>query len=90
MRLFWLYYSHLGYAAKFKTERARTALVKIKARQIIKEFAPTNPVYYEKLRERLEKIIEEKESRRLQDASYFNKIIVVSASIVSISVSVLS
>jgi type I restriction enzyme, R subunit len=40
----------------------------------IKEFAPTNPVYYEKLRERLEKIIEEEESRRIQDASYFNKI----------------
>jgi hypothetical protein len=41
-------------------------------------------------RERLEKIIEEKESRRLQDASYFNKMIVVSASIVSFIVSVLS
>jgi type I restriction enzyme R subunit len=68
------YDNFLGYAAKFKTERARTALVKNKARQIIKEFAPTNPVYYEKLRERLEKIIEEEESRRIQDASYFNKI----------------
>jgi hypothetical protein len=49
-------------------------LVKNKARQIIKELAPTNPVYYEKLRERLEKIIEEEESRRTQDAGYFNKI----------------
>ena len=68
------YDNFLGYAAKFKSERARTALVKNKARQIIKEFAPTNPVYYEKLRERLEKIIEEEESRRIQDASYFNKI----------------
>ena len=68
------YDNFLGYAAKFKTERARTALVKNKARQIIKEFAPTNPVYYEKSRERLEKIIEEEESRRIQDASYFNKI----------------
>jgi hypothetical protein len=29
-----------------------------KARQIIKELAPTNPAYYEKLRERLEQIIE--------------------------------
>ena len=45
--------------AKFKSERARTALIKNKARQIIKEFAPTNPAYYEKLRERLElKIID--------------------------------
>jgi type I restriction enzyme, R subunit len=32
------------------------------------------PIYYEKLRERLEKIIDEEESRRIQDASYFNKI----------------
>jgi type I restriction enzyme R subunit len=33
-----------------------------------------NPVYYEKLRERLEKIIEEEERRRIKDASYFNKL----------------
>jgi type I restriction enzyme, R subunit len=68
------YKKFLDYAAKFKTERARTALVKNKARQIIKELAPTNPAYYEKLRERLEKIIEEEEQRRKDDASYFNKI----------------
>jgi type I restriction enzyme R subunit len=68
------YDNFLRYAAKFKSERARTALVKNKARQIIKEFAPTNPIYYEKLRERLEKIIEEEESRRKQDANYFNKL----------------
>jgi type I restriction enzyme, R subunit len=68
------YDNFLGYAAKFKSERARTALVKNKARQIIKELAPTNPVYYEKLRERLEKIIEEEEHRRIKDASYFNKL----------------
>ena len=68
------YKRFLDYAAKFKTERARTALVKNKARQIIKELAPTNPVYYEKLRERLEKIIEEEEQHRKDDASYFNKL----------------
>jgi type I restriction enzyme R subunit len=34
------YKRFLDYAAKFKTERARTALVKNNARQIIKEFAP--------------------------------------------------
>lgn len=68
------YKRFLDYAAKFKTERARTALVKNKARQIIKELAPTNPVYYEKLRERLEKLIEEEEQRRKDDASYFNKL----------------
>ncbi len=68
------YDNFLGYAAKFKNERARTALVKNKARQIIQELAPSNPVYYEKLRERLEKIIEEEEKRRIRDASYFNKL----------------
>jgi type I restriction enzyme R subunit len=45
-----------------------------KARQIIQELAPTNPAYYEKLRERLEKIIEQEEQRRKDDASYFNSI----------------
>jgi type I restriction enzyme, R subunit len=68
------YKRFLDYAAKFKTERARTALIKNKARQIIRELGPTNPAYYEKLRERLEKIIEEEEQRRKDDASYFNKI----------------
>ena len=58
--------------AKIKNERARTALIKNKARQIIKEFAPTNPAYYEKLRERLEQIIQQEEKRRKDDASYFN------------------
>lgn len=68
------YDNFLGYAVKFKTERAKTALVKNKARQIIRELAPTNPVYYQKLRERLEKIIEQEEHRRIKDASYFNKL----------------
>lgn len=61
------YNNFLGYASKFKTERARTALIKNKARQIIRELAPTNPVYYEKLRERLERIIEQEEQRRKEN-----------------------
>ena len=68
------YKRFLDYASKFKAERARTTLVKNKARQIIRELAPTNPAYFEKLRERLEKIIEEEEQRRKDDASYFNKL----------------
>ena len=68
------YDNFLGYAVKFKSQRARTALVINKARQIIDEFAPTNPAYYEKLREILERIIKEEEGRRIHDASYFNKI----------------
>ena len=68
------YDNFLGYAAKFKSERARTALIKNKARQIIEELAPTNPAYYEKLRERLEAIIQQEEKRRIDDARYFNNI----------------
>lgn len=45
-----------------KSEKARTALLKNKARQIITEKAHLNPVYYEKMKERLENLIsEEKE-----------------------------
>ena len=66
------YDNFLSYAAKFKSERARTALIKNKARQIIREHAPNNPVYYEKLRERLEKIIKDEEERRKENANYFN------------------
>ena len=65
------YDNFLSYAAKF-SERARTALIKNKARQIIRELAPNNPVYYEKLRERLEKIIKAEEERRKENANYFN------------------
>jgi type I restriction enzyme, R subunit len=68
------YDNFLRYATKVKSERARTALIKNEARQIIKELAPTNPAYYEKLRERLEKIIEQEEKRRKDDASYFDSI----------------
>ena len=67
------YDNFLSYASKFKTEKARTALIKNKARQIIREQAPTNPVYYEKLRERLERIIDEEEKRRKENANYFNQ-----------------
>lgn len=47
------YENFLGCAAKFKSERARTALIKNKARQIIKELAPTNTVYYEKIKSKV-------------------------------------
>ena len=66
------YDNFLSYISKFKSERARTALVKNKAKQVIRELAPNNPVYYEKLRERLEKLIQEEFERRRKDADYFN------------------
>jgi type I restriction enzyme R subunit len=51
--------------------RAKAALVKNKAIQVIEEFKANNPIYYEKLRERLEKIIQEEEQRRRKDSAYF-------------------
>jgi len=56
---------------KVKSQRAQAALVKNKAMQVIQELAANNPVYYEKLRERLEKIIKEEEERRKKNAAYF-------------------
>src|SRR5215204_1414463 len=55
-----------------KTEKARTALVKNKARQIITEKAHLNPAYYEKMKERLENLINEEKEERKEDADYFN------------------
>lgn len=66
------YENFLAYVkGKFKSPRAKSALVKNKAIQVIEEFKANNPVYYEKLRERLEKIIQEEEQRRKKDSSYF-------------------
>lgn len=66
------YHNFLSYVAKFKSERARTALVKNKARQVIEEFSAYNPAYYEKLRERLEKLIQEEALRRKEMANLFD------------------
>ena len=55
---------------KFKSDRAKAALIKNKAIQVIEELKSNNPVYYEKLRERLEKIIQEEEIRRRRNAAY--------------------
>ncbi|MFN2435408.1 MAG: hypothetical protein ABR515_08560, partial [Nitrososphaeraceae archaeon] len=53
-----------------RNKKARTALVKNKVRQIIEEKAHLNPVYYEKMRERLEAIIREEREERSEDADY--------------------
>jgi hypothetical protein len=50
-------YLVIDFSSKSKSERARTALLKNNAKQVIRELAPNNPVYYEKLRERLKKIL---------------------------------
>lgn len=67
------YDNFLSYAAKFRDERAKTALIRNKARQVIEEFAADNPAYYEKLRERLEKIIQDEEQRRRENANFFDR-----------------
>ncbi len=56
---------------KFKSDKAKAALIKNKAIQVIEEFKSNNPIYYEKLRERLEKLIHEEEERRRKNALYF-------------------
>jgi type I restriction enzyme, R subunit len=56
-----------------KNRKARTALVKNKVRQIIEEKAHLNPVYYEKMKERLEAIIRDERKERREDADYFNR-----------------
>jgi len=48
------------------------ALIKNKLRQIIEEKAHLNPVYYDKMKERLESIIREEREERREDADYFN------------------
>lgn len=65
------YENFFAYVAGLKSERAKTALVKNRARQVIEESAQYNPAYYERLREKLERIIKEEEERRRTNANYF-------------------
>lgn len=66
------YENFLAYVkGKFKSPRAKTALIKNKTIQVIEEFKSNNPVYYEKLYERLQKLIQEEEQRRRKDSTYF-------------------
>ncbi len=67
------YENFLAFASKFK-DKAKTALVKNKAMQVIRELSPNNPAYYEELKERLEKLIEEEKERRVDAATYFNSL----------------
>lgn len=68
------YENFLAFVKKFKDPRAQTALVKTKAMQVIRELSPSNPAYYEKLRERLEKLIREERERRIGTAAYFEQL----------------
>ena len=65
------YENFLVHAAKFK-DSARTALVKTKTMQVIREHEVNNPGYYAKLREKIEKLIIDEKEKRLENANYFD------------------
>ena len=66
------YENFLAYVSKFESSRARAALIISKAQQVIEENISKNPTYYEKLWERLKRLIEEEKERRKNNAEYFN------------------
>ncbi|HEX5185982.1 MAG TPA: HsdR family type I site-specific deoxyribonuclease [Nitrososphaeraceae archaeon] len=53
-------------------KKTQTALIKNKATQIIATKAHQNPVYYEKMKERLDNLIKEEQEARKEEADYFN------------------
>ena len=66
------YENFLAYVSKFKSPRARTALVKNKTEQVIQENMSQDPAYYEKLWVLLMRIIDEDKKKRKIDATYFD------------------
>jgi len=55
-----------------KKDSAKAAMIKNKSMQVIRELNHTNPGYYGKLRERLEKLLIEVKEKRLEHAAYFD------------------
>jgi len=66
------YDNFLAYLGKEKSPRARTAMIKTKAMQVIQENYEQNPAYYEKLWQILQKIIAEEEARRKKNAAFID------------------
>jgi type I restriction enzyme R subunit len=54
-----------------KSDKAKAALIKSRAISVIDELSPNNPAFYESLRERLQRIIDEETQRRKENAEYF-------------------
>ena len=54
-----------------QSKRAQAAIIKNKAIKVIEELRSNNPTYYERLYERLQRIIQDEEERRLKNANYF-------------------
>ena len=61
----------LAVVDKISSLRAQAALVKSRAIAIIDELSPRNPAFYESLRNRLQRIIDEEEERRKKNTIYF-------------------
>jgi hypothetical protein len=53
-------------------KKAQTVLIRNKAAQIISIKSHQNPVYYEKMKERLGNLIREQKEKRVEDADYLN------------------
>ena len=53
------------------SDRAKSAVIKERARLVIKELSLRNPAFYEGLLERLQRLIDEEEERRKTNAGYF-------------------
>lgn len=66
------YDNFLAFVSKFESSRARAALIINKAQQVIEENRYKNPAYYEKLWERLNRLIEEEKERRKNNAEDLN------------------
>lgn len=54
-----------------KSDKAKAALIKTRAISVIDELSPNNPAFYESLRERLQRLIDEEKERRRSNADYF-------------------
>lgn len=62
----------LAFAQKnVKSDKAKAALIKMRAISVIDELSPNNPTFYEGLRERLQRLIDEEKERRKMNADYF-------------------
>ena len=66
------YDNFLSFIKKFKGDnKAKAALVKKRATLVIREMSPDNPAFYQKLKERLEELIQDEKVRRIDAAQYF-------------------
>ena len=66
------YENFMAFVSKeVKSDKAKAALIKTRAISVIDELAPNNPAFYESLRERLQRIIDDETERRKKNANYF-------------------